>query len=182
VRLLEYLILALGWFLWFIPLARNGWHWQATATRDNRARWGILIQMAGYALLWQGKFWMMPPEIWRIALSILFFTLAFVLSWTGARALGRHLQLDAAIKADHQLVQSGPYRLLRHPIYTSMLCLLLGTGIMITSWLLFLCAIAVFAAGTEVRVRIEDRLLESRFGGQFDAYRQAVAAYVPFLR
>jgi protein-S-isoprenylcysteine O-methyltransferase Ste14 len=58
--------------------------------------------------------------------------LASLLSWTATRALGRHLRFDAALTPDHQLVRSGPYRLLRHPIYTSMFCLLLGTGFVIT--------------------------------------------------
>ena len=122
------------------------------------------------------------PGIWRMLASIFFLALAALLSWTGARALGRHLQLDAAIKTDHQLVRSGPYRIVRHPIYASMFCLLLGTGIMITPAWLFLCAIVVFLAGTEIRVRIEDHLLAARFGSEFADYRQTVSAYIPSLR
>ena len=70
----------------------------------------------------------------------------------------------------------------RHPIYTSMLCILLGTGFMITPWRMLLVASLVFIVGMEIRVRVEDRLLASRFGEQFLAYRRSVPAYVPFLR
>jgi protein-S-isoprenylcysteine O-methyltransferase Ste14 len=77
---------------------------------------------------------------------------------------------------------SGPYRIIRHPIYTSMLCMLLGTGFMVASWPSFLVSIVVFLVGTEIRVRIEDKLLASRFGDQFFAYRQRVAAYIPFVK
>jgi hypothetical protein len=65
------------------------------------------------------------------------------------------------------LVCSGAYRWLRHPIYTSMFCILLGTGFLFTSLPLFLTSIVVFTVGTEIRVRLEDALLVSRFGEQF---------------
>lgn len=92
------------------------------------------------------------------------------------------MRLDAALGADHELVRRGPYRFLRHPIYASMLCVEMGTGFMISPGLLFAGAILVFLAGTEIRVRIEDRLLASRFGEEFLRYQGAVRAYVPFVR
>ena len=58
------------------------------------------------------------------------------ISWTGA--LGRQWRIDAGLSADHQLITSGPYRFVRHPIYTSMLSILLGTGFLITPWWLLL--------------------------------------------
>jgi protein-S-isoprenylcysteine O-methyltransferase Ste14 len=69
---------------------------------------------------------------WRTALAALFFVLASVWSWTGVRALGRHLRFDAALSQNHKLVRSGAYRWLRHPIYTSMFCMLLGTAFLFT--------------------------------------------------
>ena len=77
---------------------------------------------------------------------------------------------------------SGPYRLVRHPIYTSMLFLLCGTGLMITRLPLLLMATTVFMLGTEIRVRIEDRLLASRFGDRFRPYQRSVPAYIPFVK
>jgi protein-S-isoprenylcysteine O-methyltransferase Ste14 len=70
----------------------------------------------------------------------------------------------------------------RHPIYTSMLCVLWGIGFMAASPLLFVVATAVFLVGTEIRVRIEDRLLAARFGEQFEQYRRSTSAYLPLLR
>lgn len=90
--------------------------------------------------------------------------------------------MDAALNSDHQLVTSGPYRFVRHPIYASMFSILLGTGFMITSKWLFIAAVALFIAGTEIRVRIEESLLGSRFGDEFVSYRSRVAAYIPFVR
>jgi protein-S-isoprenylcysteine O-methyltransferase Ste14 len=75
---------------------------------------------------------------------------------------------------------SGPYRFVRHPIYTSLLCILLGTGFLITPWRLLLPAILLFVIGTEIRVRIEDNLLASQFGDRFSEYKKHVPAYIPF--
>jgi protein-S-isoprenylcysteine O-methyltransferase Ste14 len=121
--------------------------------------------------------------LWRVLASSLCFVLAIALSWTATRALGRqHLRFDAAIGTEHELVRSGPYGLVRHPIYTSMLCVLWGIGLMAASPVLFAVATAVFLMGTEIRVRIEERLLAARFGEQFEQYRRSTRAYLPLLR
>ena len=81
---------------------------------------------------------------------------------------------------DHELITSGPYRFVRHPIYTSMLGVLLGTGSLVTPWWLFLPSLLLFIIGTEIRVRIEDHLLASQFGERFAEYQKRVPAYIPF--
>ena len=153
------------------------------AKLDRRARWGMLFIAVAYALVWQGSFWTRSPGPWRIAISALFFVFASALSWTSTRALGRHWRLDAGLDSDHELVRPGPYRVVRHPIYTSMLCMLLGTGLLLATPLpLLLPSVLLLALGTEIRVRIEDRLLASRFGDQFRDYQRRVPAYIPYLK
>jgi len=90
--------------------------------------------------------------------------------------------LEAALSEDHELVQTGPYRWLRHPIYASMLGMLLATGFAKTWWPMFVAAVIFFVAGTEIRVRAEDRLLAERFQESFTSYRSRVRAYIPFIR
>lgn len=142
----------------------------------------MALQGIAYALLWQGHFWNTTLSTWRFLVSVLFLVVAGILSWTGTRTLGRQWRFDASLTADHQLITTGPYRFIRHPIYCSMLCLLLGVGFMVTPWPLFLLSTTVFLGGTEIRVRIEDALLASRFGERFRQYGQNVPAYVPFVR
>ncbi len=137
--------------------------------------------MIAYALLWQGHFWLFRPAVWRITLGTLFFIVASVLSWTSVRALGRQWRVDAGINADHALVRSGPYAIVRHPIYTSMLCVLLGTGLLVTNWLLFGIALVVFLAGAGIRMQVENRLLADRFGAEFTNYKRSVPAVIPGL-
>jgi protein-S-isoprenylcysteine O-methyltransferase Ste14 len=119
--------------------------------------------------------------LWRIALAVVLFAAAALLSWTSSRALSGHLRADAALGAEHKLVRSGPYALVRNPIYTSMILVLCAVAVVITGWKLFLAAIVVFVIGTEIRVRTEEQLLASRFGEEFQAYKRGVPAYLPFL-
>jgi protein-S-isoprenylcysteine O-methyltransferase Ste14 len=176
-----YAIVAVGSLIWFAPFVLIKKNTASPQKLDPRARWGILLVVVAYTLLWQNSFWARPLSDWRIVSSLFFFMLAGLFSWTGARALGRQWRIDAGLNEDHQLVRSGPYRIVRHPIYTSMLCLLLGTGSLLTPVPILLVATALFMAGTEIRVRIEDTLLASHFGEQFQNYRNTVPAYIPFL-
>ena len=177
-----YAILSAGWLIWMMPFFLIKRNVANPEKLERRARWGIVLEAIAYSLLWQAKFWARPAEDWRTALSVCFFALGSLLSWTGARALGRQWRIDAGLNADHELVRSGVYRVVRHPIYTSMLCMLLGTGLMITPVPLLLLSTMLFVIGTEIRVRIEDRLLASRFGEQFREYQSTVPAYIPFVK
>jgi len=182
VTIYGYLVLAVGWLGWMTPfflIKRTGVNPQRV---DRRARWGIVLQGIGYSLLWQTRFWERSTSGWQVFASASLFSLAAVLSWSGARALGRQWRFDAGLNRDHELIRSGPYRVVRHPLYASMLCLLLGTGLLITPWPLLALSVLPFLIGTEIRIRIEDQLLASSFGDQFAAYRRATPAYIPFVR
>jgi protein-S-isoprenylcysteine O-methyltransferase Ste14 len=176
-----YVVIVVGMVLWFIPFLLTGFNFKAPQTVDRRARWGILLQGVSYAIIWQGSFWTRSPQTWQLAISFLLIALANLLSWSATRALGKQLRLDAAVGADHQLIRSGPYQIVRHPIYTSMLCMILGMGIVIASPLLLLLAILVFIIGTEIRIRVEDALLEARFAQTFRDYQRTTPRYIPFV-
>ena len=177
-----YAMLVAGWLLWMMPFALIKRSSTPAKRIDRRARWGVVIVAIGYSLLWQGRFWQRQPQAWQIALAIVFFALGILLSWTSTRALGRQWRIDAGLSSDHELIMSGPYRFVRHPIYTSMLCVLLATGFVVTPLPLFLLAVVVFLIGTEIRVRIEDKLLASQFGEKFQQYQRSVPAYIPLVK
>lgn len=182
MNILRYVILAVGTIAWFTPFpiyyTRGA---KGSLTKDYSARWGILLECVAYALLWQGHFWLHAPAPWQIALSVAFFALASLTSWTASIALGRYLRVDAALDTEHELIRSGPYRFIRNPVYTSMLCVDIATALLITPIWLFLIALAVFLTGTTIRIHAEERLLAARFGPQFAEYRRSVARLIPFL-
>ena len=177
-----YVTLLMGIGLWVAPFLLAKRHPELTSQIDKRARWGILLEMFSFAALWQEKFWEHAVPEWRVACSILFFVVAAGLSWTSARALGMQWRIDAGLNAEHELVTHGPYAVVRHPIYTSLLCMLCGVGFMIASWTMFALSLALFVAGTEIRVHVEENLLNGRFGETFQKYRQSVSAYIPLVR
>lgn len=175
-------VLFAAWIVWLIPFFRVQKQKQAAEKIDPAARWGVLIEGAGFFLIWMNPWMAAHPPIWRFVLAIVFLDFGALLSWTSALALGRQWRIDAGLISDHKLVRSGAYRFLRHPIYASMLCMLLGTGFMITPFGILPVAVVIFLIGTELRVRVEDKLLESRFGEEFREYRRSVPAYLPFIR
>lgn len=177
-----YAALFAGGLIWVAPFLLARRKSEEPSKVDRRARWGMALQGIAYMLLWQGHFWEAVLPTWRFVVSVLFLGVAGILSWTGTSALGQQWRFDAGLSADHQLVTTGPYRFIRHPIYCSMLCLLLGIGLMVTPWPLFLISTVVFIGGTEIRVRIEDKLLAAHFGERFRQYQQSIAAYLPFVR
>ena len=171
-----------GWILWVLPFFLMKRNKGKAQQMDRRARWGILLVGVGFALVWQARFWELELSTWRLALAVLFFVLASLLSWTATRVLGRQWRIDAGLNEEHELVTAGPYQIVRHPIYTSMLCLILAMGFLLTPLPLLAAAFAFAVAGTEIRARIEDGLLASRFGQQFNNYKGSVSAYIPLLR
>jgi protein-S-isoprenylcysteine O-methyltransferase Ste14 len=182
VPLYDYLIVIGGIVLWLTPFVRATWGGSSLASLDKRARWGLLLECIAVTMMLQSHFWSVSPAPWRVVASTVCFVVANLFSWTSAKALGRQLRFDAAIGTEHELVQHGPYRLVRHPIYTSFLCILWGIGLMAATPWLFVTATVVFLIGTEIRVRLEDRLLGERFGEQFQNYRASTRAYLPFVR
>src|SRR4051812_11656786 len=178
-----YLLIAIGVIVWFYPFVPAHRGTSAANVVNSRSRWGLLLQFLAFSLLWlwQGHFWERPLPIWRTAVSVILFALAALLSWSSSRALAGQLRIDAALGADHRLIPSGLYPLVRNRIYTAMLLVLCANAVIIAGWKLFALALVLFVIGTEIRVHIEERLLASHFGEEFKAYKRSVPAYLPFL-
>jgi protein-S-isoprenylcysteine O-methyltransferase Ste14 len=180
VRGIGYGVLAVGTIAWFLPLILQRRKSTAAQKVNPRARWGLLVVAAGYAIPWQTAFWAPPPRPWRIWVSVPCFMIAIGLSWAAAGALGRLWRIEAGLSADHELVQTGVYRLVRHPIYTSMLLVVAATCLILSPLYLLPVSMLLYVVGTEIRVRAEEALLAERFGAAFQAYRNRVPAYLPF--
>jgi len=119
---------------------------------------------------------------WRLWVACVLAPLGAGFALRGALALGRHFRAQAVVTSDHELITTGPYAVVRHPIYAGLLALVVSTGLVRNSWLRLAIAIAVYCAGTEVRVWAEEQILERRFPNQLAEYRKRVKAYIPFVR
>src|SRR4030095_11162953 len=124
----------------------------------------------------------LPGSGWRvrgaigvvIALSGLLFTV-----WARVH-LGRNWSGTVTIKEGHELITTGPYRFVRHPIYTGLLLAFIGQAIAGGQWRgVFAVALALYAFWR--KLRIEERWMREHFGSAYDAYSQRVAALIPFV-
>jgi protein-S-isoprenylcysteine O-methyltransferase Ste14 len=95
-------------------------------------------------------------------------------------ALGANWSSRARIRSGHTLATHGPYRIVRHPIYTGILLMFLGTAMILGQVCGYLGFVLAFAAWY-LKSRAEDSLLAAQFGPQFDAYRARVHALIPGL-
>jgi protein-S-isoprenylcysteine O-methyltransferase Ste14 len=122
------------------------------------------------------------------ALAFALAVLGVVLAWTGAmlasaakRALGALFTANLGVKENHALVTTGPYALVRHPIYLGILLFTLGTGLVFDRGTVVLLTLALVPCFL-VQARIEDRIFAAHFGAEHAAYRAQVPAVLPWPR
>jgi len=94
--------------------------------------------------------------------------------------LGRNWSGVVTLKKDHELVRGGPYRFVRHPIYSGLLLAIAGSAVVRGEWRGVLALIIAFVALWR-KLRLEERWLGEAFGEQYAAYRAEVAALIPFV-
>lgn len=173
------------WFAWWYPFLFRAPHIQRrpSIALAGPTRAGLLLE--GLAIFIAFLFRIPAdrhPDLLRIVLSMAVGPVAPLLAWNAVSHLGRQFRFNAGLYEDHQLVRTGAYRIVRHPIYASLLAILLCTLFLLTRWQWIVVSLVLFIAGTEIRVRTEDRLLASRFGPAFEEYRRQVPAYIPWIR
>jgi protein-S-isoprenylcysteine O-methyltransferase Ste14 len=98
----------------------------------------------------------------------------------GRRHLGPNWSVSVTLKADHELVRSGPYALVRHPIYSGCLLAIAGAALVTEQWR-GVIGFALIFASLAYKVRVEERWLSEYFGDPYRAYRREVRALVPWL-
>ena len=154
---------------------------------DPRSRLGIALQSIGICLVGLGPIKLVlsilsPPALAASLAVVLLMGGAIGLFASSATALGKNWSLEARMRSDHQLIRSGPYAHVRHPIYLGMLLFLLGLAVALGHWLQLVVALPVFLVGTRIRTKIEDGLLESQFGSEFEDYARSTPALIPKVR
>jgi protein-S-isoprenylcysteine O-methyltransferase Ste14 len=108
--------------------------------------------------------------------------LGAIVAAAGPLQLGRHLRGQAVVTDDHELVTSGPYAIVRHPLYVGTMWLTVATGLVRTTWPKLILGLVIYCVGTEIRVRVEEALLSMRFPEAVLNYQRRVKAYIPVMR
>jgi len=185
VRIVALSELLLCWIAWWYPFLFRAPHFQRrpSITVPWPTRIGLLLETGAFAVafvfhlpIWE------PAGAVRTALGVAIAIPPVWMAWQAVAHLGKQFRLHAGLYADHELVRSGPYAIVRHPIYSSLLGMLVANCLFLTQWPWALAAIGIFIVGTEIRVRSEEKLLAARFPDEFIAYRRRTPAYLPFVR
>jgi protein-S-isoprenylcysteine O-methyltransferase Ste14 len=121
------------------------------------------------------------PRSWEGALVGLVIVVTGLLFAVWARVhLGANWSGEVTVKEGHELIQSGPYRLVRHPIYTGLIVALVGTAVALGSWRGAL-AVIIAAASFWWKLKLEERWMLETFGDEYRKYQSRAAALIPFL-
>jgi protein-S-isoprenylcysteine O-methyltransferase Ste14 len=94
--------------------------------------------------------------------------------------LGRNWSRSVTIKQDHELITTGPYAVVRHPIYTGILTGFLGTAVAISQVRGLIVVVLIFLAFW-IKLRLEEQWMRSQFGEVYESYAHQTAALVPYI-
>lgn len=180
----------LGWFGFgaILALGKRGAA-PGAAKRDWKSGAGFLLQAASYAIcfVFARTYFSAIRPMSLLAEQILAgatIVIVFASVWfcyAAAKTLGRHWALVARVIEGHELIATGPYAIVRNPIYLSMLGMYVASALAVTRWPAALIGLVVFFAGTAIRIRTEENLLRANFGARFDDYARRVPAFFPRL-
>lgn len=118
----------------------------------------------------------------------LVFTTAMILFWIGLPlyvwavfTLGKYFRTTVQILDEHRLIVSGPYRFLRHPVYTGGILIFAGLGLAFGNWFSFCVSALSTVIAYAWRIRVEEIALRERFGSEFEEHRRRTWAVLPFV-
>jgi len=158
-----------------------------TRKADPRSIIAIFIQALAFAIAWtivRKPFTPFLPIDWRaqyfvVAIIVLVVLASLIFVTAAVRALGKQWSLQARVLEHHELIRRGPYRIVRHPIYTGMFGMLIASTLAHGHWLGLVIASLVYYLGTVMRIRSEEKLLREQFGSEYEEYAREVPAFIP---
>jgi len=121
-----------------------------------------------------------PLSLWLVQVGavLTFAGIAFAI-WARLWIAG-NWSSDVTLKRDHELITTGPYRWVRHPIYTGILLALLGTALAVGEWRALLAVVLAGAAFWR-KLGIEEVVMRRQFGAAYGRYADHVSALIPFV-
>jgi protein-S-isoprenylcysteine O-methyltransferase Ste14 len=177
------------WIIWIAV-----WVASARGVKQNERRESDTTRLGYSVLLWAAALLLVlrsvplgPLDIRFVpdtpavaALATVFVGIGLAFSIWARMHLGANWSARVTVKRDHALIRSGPYRLVRHPIYTGLLVAFIGTALLIGEWRGVL-ALALVLASFWSKLRLEERWMAETFGADYRDYQAKVAALIPFV-
>jgi protein-S-isoprenylcysteine O-methyltransferase Ste14 len=141
---------------------------------------GGVIVACTLPFLWRGaSIASLRPQVTLVGIGII--VLGAVLRWWSIFTLGRYFTMAVAVRSTQAVVQTGPYRLLRHPSYTAILIMLLGVGVVLLNWASIVVLLVTGLLGLGYRVRVEEQALVEALGQPYRDYMRHTKRFFPFV-
>jgi protein-S-isoprenylcysteine O-methyltransferase Ste14 len=138
----------------------------------------MMIVVAPFLLIMRGfQIWINPPLLaWAMLLVV---AAGIALCWWARLHLGRLWSANVTRMEGHRIIDSGPYRLVRHPIYTGFIVIYVGLAILCGS-ALGLVGVAVITVGLRIKALVEEQFLSEELGAQiYGAYKARTPMLLP---
>lgn len=176
-------------YLWVGSELFLGWKTRLTTgsvASDAGSRWFLISSVwlgvaVGFSLAFAvpaAAFMSGRPQLLYLGIALMLAGLAF--RWYSIRVLGKSFTYVVATRPDQQVVETGPYRLIRHPSYTGALLTILGVLVALTNPLSFL-GLLLPLAGYTYRIRVEEGALVRNLGEPYQSYMRRTKRLIPFL-
>ena len=176
------LVFAVGWaafWLYWILAAFSRKKGRVQWSRELRIRAVLLVPVVVLVRLGAFRAHGYNSDLWRGTVGLAIFALGLAFAVWARVNLGRNWGTPMTKKEDPELVTSGPYRLVRHPIYSGILAAGLGTGLAL-SWY-WLIPVGLAAIYFVYGAAVEEGYLAEQFPTEYPAYRRSTKMLVPFV-
>lgn len=182
-------VLAVGWYLLRRPFQRRARRMRVAEDRVSPAeRLRLSISLMGlgvipfiYILSGQPRFAAYPPHPVLFTLGIAAGLGALVLFRLTHKALGRMWSVSLQLKEGHQLVTTGIYRHVRHPMYSAFWLMAIAQALLLPNWIAGPAGLVGFGTLFFLRIREEERMMEEAFGEEYRVYRRKTKRVLPFV-
>ena len=158
----------------------------SAARKSQMATIGIVIQGIAFGTVGFGPIHIALP--WNALSSLVCSALVLVLGGSAVcifiaatKAMGKNWSVVARTRSDHQLVRTGPFAVIRHPIYFALFLYMLSFGVAFGHLRQFVVAVPLYLVGAIIRIREEEKLLRAQFGEDHARYVREVPAFIPFI-
>lgn len=177
-------LLWLAWLVYWFIAGRNVKAAQQIESPGSRAA-HIVPLMIACLLLWPprlpGDFlgqWIIPWNNALYPIGAILVAAGLLFSCWARYVLGRNWSGIVTVKEDHELIRTGPYRFVRHPIYTGLLLAFVGSAVARDQWRGILAVVIVYLALWR-KYRLEERWMEQTFGDAYRRFREETPALIP---
>jgi len=153
---------------------------------DSRSKWWVIGSVWGCVAIGMWVAFLFPSTAIRSGRTALFVLGLFLmvagmaLRWYSIQVLGTSFTCEVSTRPGQEVIQTGPYRWIRHPSYTGGLITVLGVLVCCVNWA-SLPALLVALGGYAYRIRIEERALARDLGPAYEDYMRRTKRLIPFV-